>query len=338
MKMLKKTLTIALCLAFAMGFMMMSGLAVQKAYAGDYKYKIKVYSGKEGYFGDEDIPANHVRETEVSYGDEVKIDISDGIYVGGEKKEDLDLTQLDDATYYVRGVKETGHDSSEADYRSFTFPAEGDISFSVAYGMKGGMVKYVVNYVDEAGDELADPEDHYGMPGDKPVVSFKYIEGYTPQAYNLGKTLSENEAENVFTFTYVSGDNGAGDNGGGNQGGNQGANQGGGTDNGGAAGGDNGGADGGTGDNGDNGAGGDNGGDNAGAGEGTAEIGENETPQSGPADYEDLDDNETPAADAEDLDDAENGVNWAFIGGGAALVVAIAAAAVALARRRKEQE
>lgn len=32
------------------------------------------------------------------------------------------------------------------------------------------------------------------------MVAYHYIEGYQPQAYNLTKTLSKNEAENVFTF------------------------------------------------------------------------------------------------------------------------------------------
>ena len=34
------------------------------------------------------------------------------------------------------------------------------------------------------------------------MVAYHYIEGYQPQAYNLTKTLSANEAENVFTFVY----------------------------------------------------------------------------------------------------------------------------------------
>ena len=34
------------------------------------------------------------------------------------------------------------------------------------------------------------------------MVAYHYIEGYQPQSYNLTKTLSKNEAENVFTFVY----------------------------------------------------------------------------------------------------------------------------------------
>lgn len=304
MKYMRKTLTIALCMVFAIGFMMVSGLSVQKAFAADYKYTIKVYSGKEGYFGDKDI---HERKVEVSYGEQVQIVTNDGIYVGGEKKADLKTTLLDDKTYQLKGVKESGHDNKEY-MQSTTFDATGDVSFSAVYGMAGGMVKYTVQYLDGNGDALAEPGEFYGMVDDKPVVSFKYIEGYTPNAYNLGKTLSANEAENVFAFTYTQG--------------------GGGTttivvNNGGAAG--TGGAAGG-----------------AGAADGT-NIGDGQTPAAGPADYVDLDDGQTPTtdgtgADGTDISDGNTpGTNWAVIGGGAAIVAAIAAAVVLFLRRKREE-
>ena len=307
MKIIKKTLTIALCLVFAFGFMMASGLSMQKAYADEYKYKIKVYSGKEGYFGDADKPENHMREVEATYGDKIKIVTNDGIYVNNEKKADLKTTLLDDKTYYLKGVKESGHDNKEY-LQSSTFDASGDMSFSSVYGMAGGMVKYVVNYVDEDGAPLANSGEFYGMVDDKPVVSFKYIEGYTPQAYNLGKTLSSNEAENVFTFTYAEGENGTTTviiNGGG------------------AAG-----------------AGG-----AGGAGAAGTNIADNQTPTAGPADYVDLDDNQTPTTDgtgvdgSTDIDDNKTpGANWPLIGGGAVVLLGIAAAALAFARRRKNEE
>ena len=65
------------------------------------------------------------------------------------------------------------------------------------------MVAYTVQYLDENGNELAPSNTFYGSIGDKPVVAFQYIEGYLPQAYNLTKTLSANEADNVFPFVYT---------------------------------------------------------------------------------------------------------------------------------------
>ena len=78
----------------------------------------------------------------------------------------------------------------------------------VAYGIRGDMVAYTVNYQDADGNELAPSQQFYGNVGDKPVVAYRYIDGYVPQAAALTKTLSSNEAENVFTFVYEEGESG----------------------------------------------------------------------------------------------------------------------------------
>lgn len=70
------------------------------------------------------------------------------------------------------------------------------------------MVAYTVNYQDADGNELAPSQQFYGNVGDKPVVAYRYIDGYIPQAAALTKTLSSNEAENVFTFVYEEGESG----------------------------------------------------------------------------------------------------------------------------------
>ena len=53
---------------------------------------------------------------------------------------------------------------------------------------------------------MAESQTFYGNVGDKPVVAYRYIENYVPQALALTKTLSKNAAENVFTFTYKPGE------------------------------------------------------------------------------------------------------------------------------------
>ena len=169
--------------------------AAETAYAAEegYTYTVCIYSGKEGYFGNDE--NNHVirvkgLKPEQSY----TIDLSE-----------LDLHIIDNDKYYARGVKLSGHDNDEVSqmtYQSYTFTVTKDESFSVAYGMKGGMVKYTVNYVDEDGGEVLPSQEYYGMAGDKPVVSYKYAEGYTPDVLNITKTLVSDESQNVFTFTY----------------------------------------------------------------------------------------------------------------------------------------
>lgn len=79
----------------------------------------------------------------------------------------------------------------------------GDQEYVVAYGIKGDQVAYTINYQDANGNKLADSQTFYGNVGDKPVVAYTYIDGYTPEYRNLTKTLSANAAENVFTFNYL---------------------------------------------------------------------------------------------------------------------------------------
>ncbi len=101
--------------------------------------------------------------------------------------------------YYAKGVRQSGHDDSSG---IASCEVTGDRDYVVAYGVRGDMVSYVVNYQDTEGNTLAESNTYYGNVGDRPVVAFRYIEGYEPQAYNLTKTLTENAADNVFTFVY----------------------------------------------------------------------------------------------------------------------------------------
>lgn len=103
-----------------------------------------------------------------------------------------------DSKYYVKGIWESGRERAVP---SFTVTEDRD--FVVAYGIRGNMVAYTVNYVDGEGNELAPSGTYYGNVGDRPVVAFIYLEGWQPQAYNLTKTLAEDASLNVFTFVYA---------------------------------------------------------------------------------------------------------------------------------------
>ncbi len=110
------------------------------------------------------------------------------------------ITLKDSGKYYIRGIRESGKDNNTVYYTAFT--VEGDKDYVIAYGILGDAVAYTINYEDEDGNRLAPSETYYGNVGDRPVVSYLYIEGYQPQAYNLIGRLSENAADNVFTFVY----------------------------------------------------------------------------------------------------------------------------------------
>ena len=130
-----------------------------------------------------------------------------GLSAGQTVSFDLSGVQVTDERYYVKGIRLSGRDNSEA-LASTAFRVNGDAHYVVAYGVKGDMVAYTVNYQDEDGNELAPSVTMYGNVGDKPVVAYRYIEGYVPQALALTGTIGSNEAENVFTFVYTPGESG----------------------------------------------------------------------------------------------------------------------------------
>ncbi|RGG03696.1 hypothetical protein DWY83_13745 [Coprobacillus sp. AF27-24BH] len=154
-----------------------------------YGYKVTLYTGNQGT-----INSQNKTSINVSKGQMVSLDLSQ-----------IELPQ--DSKYYVKGIRLSGHDSVD-NLDPATFVVNGDLDYVVVYGVKGNQVAYTVRYVDENGKQLSEDTILYGNVGDKPVVAYKYIDSYIPQAYALTKTLVENEKENVFTFTYKPGETG----------------------------------------------------------------------------------------------------------------------------------
>ena len=186
-KMLKKGLLTVCTCALVMA---QTGLCTAFAEKGgnekEYTYTVTLYAGKEGTFAD---GSSEVKITGLKTGDVVSF----AGQIGG-------VQLKDSGKYYVKGVRESGKDNNTVSAPAFT--VDSDREYVVAYGIKGDMVSYTVNYQDESGNALRQSEKFSGVVGDKPVVAFQYIDGYQPQAYNLTKTLNSNEADNVFTFTY----------------------------------------------------------------------------------------------------------------------------------------
>lgn len=157
--------------------------------AGGYKYRVTVYAGEQGHFGNSSDPK--VWTKEYNFGESCQVDLNS-----------LGFVQ-DNAKYYVRGFRIAGHDNDETSgVQNLNFDVEADVSYEIAYGIKGALVPYTVNYRAEDGTALLPSDTYYGMPGDKPVVSYKYVEGYIPQAYTQGRTLIK-DGNNEFTFTYT---------------------------------------------------------------------------------------------------------------------------------------
>lgn len=308
-RLLITTLVLAMLMIMANVSSVFADSDAREPYA--YDYTVKVYSGEQGEFSG----GRTVIEKSVQPGETV--DISQMASDAGFK--------VTNDEYYCRGFRESGHDNDESpSLQAFTVTE--DVSYEAAYGIRGNMVKYTIMYLDEDGASLRSADEYYGMIGDKPVVSYKYIEGYQPNAYNLTKTLTANESENVFGFSYTENgeaeeeedndnNNNANNNGGANNANANNANA-----------------------------------NNANANNPAANANANADGNNAPANVVDLDDGATPLAEgadgaegdgASDLADSETpkaGISKAAIGGIAALVVAAAGIVAFLAKRRRDAE
>ncbi len=205
MKMKKKIL--ALLMVFCLTGVLPTA-SVRAASPDDYTYTVRIYAGNQGTFTDSvNLFVDHTKSKSTRKS-EVKM--SGGmVTVTGLVRNDFVAMQLqtdsiqmtEGAKYYVKGIRQSGRDNSTV--ATSVLEVDRDADYVVAYGVKGKMVKYTVNYQDAAGGELLPSDEFYGNIGDKPVVAYKYVEGYEPEVRALTKTLDANEAENVFTFVYT---------------------------------------------------------------------------------------------------------------------------------------
>ena len=195
MKLWRKVVTSILAVALLVS---LSAGAVMAA--EPYSYTVTFYSGNQGPFnGNGGLTVNSESAVVTQSGDKIVIS---GLQTGDEVGLNAQAAVTLDATskYYVQGLRLSGRDNDTV--QASVFVVNGDADYVVAYGIKGNQVEYTVNYRDDDGNELAASEVFYGNVGDKPVVAYKYIDGYVPEALGLTKTLSANSAENVFTFEY----------------------------------------------------------------------------------------------------------------------------------------
>lgn len=188
MKKWKRLLVSLLTVSMTLGASTMSVMADDTT---QYTYKVTLSAGNKGTINGQ----SKIEKSDISYGSKFSFD-NTALY----------NIQVTDDRYYVKGIRLSGRDNASSkrlDAPAFT--VEGDADYVVAYGIKGNMVAYTVNYQDASGNSLAESQTFYGNVGDKPVVAYRYVENYIPDALALTKTLSNNVSENVFTFTYKPG-------------------------------------------------------------------------------------------------------------------------------------
>lgn len=172
----------------------------QSALAADeeYSYTVRLYAGNQGQLTGSGISAPSGAKVSKS-GTEITITglkYGDTVYMNPQ-----DAAKSTDSKYYVKGIRRSGRDNSEATESSFRVASDRD--YVIAYGISGNLVSYRVNYLDEDGNELLGSDTYYGNPGERQYVSSRYVEGYQPQALNMVKTLSTDESKNVFDFRYA---------------------------------------------------------------------------------------------------------------------------------------
>ena len=201
---MKKRIVLSLLIALVLTF----GIPATTIKAdAAYTYRVTVFAGNQGKF-----TKAYDGGTLSSDGKKWTKDYTIGQHIE-ISEESLGFELKDKSKYYARGFRVAGHDNDEIEegaenktavaFKRIEYDVDADIDYEMAYGLKGAMVAYTINYVDGSGKTLHGSDTYYGMKGDKPVVSYRYVEGYYPNAYTQGKTLSSNEKDNVFTFTYT---------------------------------------------------------------------------------------------------------------------------------------
>lgn len=183
MKKWKRLLVSLLTVSMTLGASTMSVMADDTT---PYTYKVTLSAGNKGTINGQ----NKIERANIASDSTVTFNLND--------------IQVTDDKYYVKGIRLSGRDNDET-LAAPSFTVDKDADYVVAYGIKGNMVAYTVNYQDASGNSLAESQTFYGNVGDKPVVAYRYVENYIPDALALTKTLSDNESENVFTFTYTPG-------------------------------------------------------------------------------------------------------------------------------------
>lgn len=168
-----------------------------------YTYTVTLSAGSHGSFTQTDAASSG------STASSSNVYTLSGLKPGDQVNLSEQIEQLDAALasanskYYVRGIRLSGREELVAQSFFVKEDMQKDADYVVAYGIRGNMKDCTINYLDTAGNPLAASRVLRANVGDKPLVPYAYIEGYEPNAYNITKTISENDEENVFNFIYT---------------------------------------------------------------------------------------------------------------------------------------
>ena len=179
--------------ALLLSFGMMASPIVAEENEEPYSYTIRIYRGNHGYF--KDAPNQEYMELELGYGEALP----------SLNAQDLIVTSGESGKPYIPGtIKVSGEDLLSDTVYLGGSPVTADQDYVVTYNLLLDPVEYTINYMDTrtrqpiAGME---PSKYTGNLNEQVVMSFPYIEGYSPQARNARFTLEEGKSHN-FNFWY----------------------------------------------------------------------------------------------------------------------------------------
>ena len=188
-------------LACALSFVLIFGMTLpffaRKASAAKRTYTIRVFAGEQGMIEEDGKLKSMVEYSNIEPGTSFFFGKTSNGVSGPSASDDV---KVSNDKYYVKGFRLSGRDNNELELGAIT--VNGDADYVVAYGVKGSTVEYTVMYLEyPSGNELHPSETFVGNDGDRPVVAYKYIEGYFPNARNqVGKI--EKGKDNTFIFYY----------------------------------------------------------------------------------------------------------------------------------------
>ena len=190
----------ALCLALSL----VRGMSVPAQAAEDYTYTLRLFAGAQGTIDASVVQRLSDAGATVSIEDG-EVCVVSGLHYGEQVVFDIQrgVALQEGSKYYRKGFRVSGEDTNSNRLANPSVTVNGDADYVVAYGIQGETVAYTVTYQDTEGNELYPSAVYYGNVGDMPVVAYQYIEGWQPQAYNLGKTLVADASQNVFDFIYT---------------------------------------------------------------------------------------------------------------------------------------
>ncbi len=174
--------------------MLVSPVMAEEADSDPYTYTVRIYRGNHGHFASD--PDAEYIEFERGYGEELP----------AYNVQDLIVANADnDKPYVPSTIKLSGEDVLETEnlYLGGT-KVTSDQDYVVTYSLLLDPVEYTINYMDvETGQPIEGmaSSKYTGNLGEQIVLSFPYIEGYSPQALNGRITLKEGTSHN-FNFWY----------------------------------------------------------------------------------------------------------------------------------------